>query len=194
VQPQRKKAASLNEQIANAQAELAGLQSGGTKRPTIRAAELFQLARAMPDTPDVAGMLLDLSRLADQSRVELVSVQPSTPAALADGSTAVPLRVTVDGSWTTITDFLGAMRRQVQVHGGKLSVGGRLFDVDSVQVAQSQDKKRAIEAQLTVNAFVYGASGVPGAATPTSTTTTTTTTSSSESQQAAGATPTGGSS
>jgi Tfp pilus assembly protein PilO len=198
VQPQRAKISKLDAEIGTNQAELAGLSAGGTKRPSIRAAELFQLSRAMPDTPDVPGMLLDLARLADQSGVKLVSVQPSTPTVLSDGSTALPLNVIVQGSWSTITNFLRNTRQQVQMHGTNVTVGGRLFTVDSVQISAPQTKQSgsAIQGQLILNAFVYGTASVPAATSGTSTTstsTTTTTTSSSGSQQAAGAPAGGGS-
>lgn len=189
VQPQRAKAHSLDAQIGKAQLELASLHGGGTKSPTIRAAELFQLSRAMPDHIDMPGILLDLARLAEASSVTLVAVRPSTPAALADGSMAVPLSVTVNGSWAGVSRFLRNVRLQVQEKGARLAVAGRLFDIDSIQLDPGQ-KGDGLEAVLSLSAFVYGKPVAPAPAPTTTgsttTTTSTTTTPSSGAQQAAG--------
>jgi hypothetical protein len=196
VEPQRSKAASVQHQIAAAEVQLTSLHAGGPHGPSIRAAQLYQLAQAMPDEPDLPGVLLDLGRQADTSRVALVGITPLTTATLSDGSTAIPLTVTVNGSWAGITAFLRAMRDQVQVHGKRLSVTGRIFDVDKVQIQSGQTggtpgapNAGQIQAILTMNAFAYGAPG-SGAASTTGTTTTgttTTTTTTPSSAEAAGA-------
>lgn len=194
IQPQRAKADATGAKIAAAQRELASLHAGGTTHiPSIRAAELFQLSRAMPDGSDVPGIVLNLAQLADSSSVSLVSVKPSTPATLTNGATALPLSVTVDGNWSGVTRFLHNVRLQVRVRGSGLNVTGRLFDIDSIQL-QPGAQGKGMEAVLSINAFSYG-KPVPPAASPTTTstttTTTTTTTPASASEQAAGTTGTG---
>ena len=196
VEPQRSTAASVENQIAAAEVQLTSLHAGGAHGPSIRAAQLFQLAQAMPDEPDVPGLLLDLSRLADASNVVLAGVTPGTTASLTDGSTSIPLTVTINGSWNGITAFLRAVRDQVRVRGQRLSVSGRVFDVDEVQIQANQTtsgkgaapSKGELLAILTMNAFAYRAPGSAATSTTsTSTTGTTTTTTSSSSAEAAGA-------
>ncbi|HEY2326629.1 MAG TPA: type 4a pilus biogenesis protein PilO [Gaiellaceae bacterium] len=188
VRPQQTKLKSVDEQIATAQAQFAGLHATAGKKPQIDAAQLFQLSRAMPKADDMAGILLDLSQIATSSKVSLISVAPQSRVALADGSSAVPMQVTIAGSWSQVTAFLRDLRDQVQLNGKRLTVGGRVFDVDQVQLS-AQQTKQPIQALLTLSAFDFGA---PPSATATAgqgaPSTTTTTTTSSGSQQAAGAT------
>jgi Tfp pilus assembly protein PilO len=190
VMPQLSKAGTLDDQIASAQLQLAGLHGGPAKKPDIKAAELFQLSRAMPDQPDMPGLLLELSRLADTSSVELAGLQPGAAAQLTDGAMALPLQLTVQGSWTNVTKFLRNLRANVRTHAGRLTVAGRLFDVDSVQITPvASGPASDIQAVLAVNAFQYSVAPPPPPVTSTTTTSTTTTTSSSSTdQQAAGST------
>ncbi|HEV2591391.1 MAG TPA: type 4a pilus biogenesis protein PilO [Gaiellaceae bacterium] len=192
VSPQQSKITSLDDQIASQQAELAGLHSAASHKPDLRAAELFQLSRALPDDTDQAGIVLTLAQLAQRSGVTLSGMQFQTPVALADGSTAVPVSVVVQGKWSSVTAFLAALRAQVKSSGERFSVAGRLFDVDQVQLSTGSSSSSSastspsdvIQATLTVNAFTYG---TPAPA-PSATTTGTTTTTTSSSQQALGAT------
>lgn len=189
VNPERAKAHKLDSSIANEQTSLAALQVGSNRLPSVRAAELFQLARAMPNGDDMPGILVDLSRAARAASLKIVSITPAAHVALADGSSAVPLSVVVDGDWPGLSRFLRALRDQVSVHGDRLTVGGRLFVAFGVDVALATGRSK-IEATLSLNAFDYGVPAPP-AGTTTGTTTTTPPPSSS-SAQAAGAPGSGG--
>ena len=88
------------------------------------------------------------------------------------------------------------------MHNTRLDATGRLFSVDTVSFSESSDRFPKIQAQLLIDAFVYGTS-VPGATgvasgvaptdtsstetTPTDTTSTTTSTESTEAAAAPGA-------
>jgi Tfp pilus assembly protein PilO len=190
VQPQRTKLRTVEAQIATAQSQFAALHATAGRKPQIQAAELFQLSRAMPKADDMPGILVGLSQLTSVSHVTLISVTPRPRVALADGSSAVPLAVTIGGTWTQVTSFLRHVRDQVALHGTRLAVAGRVFDVDNVQLT-SQSQSPPLLAVLQMNAFDYGA---PPSATATAGTqaATTTTTTSSSSQQAAGTQGSGG--
>jgi Tfp pilus assembly protein PilO len=192
VRPQQSKAKALDLQIANAQSQYNALYTAGNTKPALRAAELFQLSRAMPDSDDMPGIVLELSRLSASAHVKLMAIQPSPRIALTDGSSAVPVKVTVDGTWTQLARFLGVVRAQVSLHASRLSVGGRLFDIDNIQITPTETSS-TIEAVLSMVAFDYGAppSATATAGASSGTTTTSTTPATSGSQQAAG---TGGSS
>lgn len=195
VRPQSAKVRSLDAKIQLAQQQYQTLHDASSGRDkSLHAAELFQLSRAMPDGDDQPGIMLELSRLAAASSVKLLSVSIQSRVALTDGSSAVPMNVTVDGSWLGVAHFLHQVRNEVQMHGTALSIGGRLFTVDQIEIVPSPNKSGWVEGQLKMNAFDYGAppsptatAGVTGSTTTTSTTTTTTTPSTSGSQQAAGA-------
>ncbi len=179
IQPQRHHAQALVGQIADAQAQLASLRQSAAGTPVVGASEVFQLAQAMPANDDVAGILLNLSRLARASKLKLVAVRPAPRVTLATGAAAVPISVTLDGSWRGVSSFLRAARQQVALRGTGLAVRGRLFDVDSIQVTASSPPNE-LEAVLALSAFDYGAppspSATAGAGDGSTTTTTTTTT------------------
>jgi Tfp pilus assembly protein PilO len=193
IRPQIAKTHALDAQIATAQIQYAALHgSDGTRRRSLHAAELFQLSRAMPNSDDQPGVMLELSRLAAASSVDLMAIAMQPRVALSDGSSALPVNVTVDGSWGHLASFLHQVRNQVRVKGTTVSVAGRLFVIDSIQINPSSAPP-AIEAVLQMSAFDYGAPPSPtataGASGQTTTTTTTTTTpATSGSQQAAGTT------
>jgi Tfp pilus assembly protein PilO len=184
VLPQRSKAQSLNGKIAAAQLQLGHMHNGHTRVPSVNAAALFQLAQAMPNTDDMPGILVSLSRAARASSVTVVSITPSGGVAQPDGSSAIPVRVVVDGRWSGVAAFLRGLRTQVQVHGSRLQITGRLFVVDSVQINPAPNGSE-IEASLNANAYTYAPPPVPS-----STGTGTTTTPSAGSTQAA-ASPSG---
>lgn len=189
VLPQRSKAHDLDSQIAALQAQLVSMPAT-RHQPAVRAADLFALARAMPDKTDMPSIVLDLARAATTSRVTLNSITPSAPVPQPDGSLAVPLNVSVTGSWAHVGAFLRTLRLEVRTtkKDQKLLVAGRLFVADSVQLTALPTG--SIQATLALDAFSYGV--IPAATTSTDTTATTTTSSSSGSVQAAGATGSAG--
>jgi Tfp pilus assembly protein PilO len=190
VAPQRSQAAKLNDEITKTEAKLISLHGHG-RGPVIRAAELFQLARAMPDNADMPGIVLGLARAANASSVTLVSIQPGVVVPQPDGAGALPVHVIVDGRWGGVTSFLRALRTAVMVHSGKLTASDRLFVVDSVQMVAGTGTSE-VEATISANAFSYGVAPPPVPTDTTSTTTTTTTTTTAGSVQAAGATGSAG--
>jgi hypothetical protein len=193
IQPQRHKVSSIGTEITAANEQLAALHSGAGKPPAVRAADLFRLARAMPGIDDQAGVVLELSQLAQTTEMKVVSVRFQPRVALATGSSALPIILTLDGNWKGLSRFLKTMRRRVELDSKQLSVAGRVYDVDNVQISNAA-KPAEIEAVLTMNAFDYGAPPSPSATAGvgnTSTSTTTTTTTSSGAAQAAGGTGSG---
>jgi hypothetical protein len=185
VLPQRAKVASLDAKIAAAQMQLATLASRHGQPPTVRASDLFLLARAMPDQPNMPGVVLELAQIARASSTTIVSIAPATGPATArpDGSTAIPLTVVVDGSWHDVQALLHELRTRVQLRRGGVVVAGRLFSVSSVQLTAGDHSE--VQASLGVSAFTHGVKAV---STPTTTTPTTT---SPGTTQAAGATGSG---
>ena len=99
------------------------------KQPEIRTAYLYKLSKAMPMTPDMPNLLLELSQTVRASGVELSSISP-TPTDATTGITSITL--TVKGDFYSLTDLLYRLRSLVAVRDGALDVSGRLFAVKSV--------------------------------------------------------------
>lgn len=202
IRPKVNESSKLDEEIAalESQAALAG-RPGPAVQPEVRidVADLFRLAKAMPDGSDIAGIMLELNAMAASAGITFVSIQPAEPVSFTDSS-ALPINLTFHGNYYDLTDFLYRMRNLVTVKDGVLDASGRLYTLDALDMHEAAEQKfPLIEAVLTLSAYSYGAAAiptVPGApttptestSTSTETTTTTTTTETDPNDaQAAGA-------
>ena len=194
VKPQKGKAADLSTQIAaqeNQIADARALLAKSKDAQKVRVADLFKLTKTMPDQPDEAGIVLELTNVARQSGITFDSIAPQGSTPLS-GYQVVPITVIFDGNFFQLTDFLFRLRNLVDVRRGALAADGRLFTVDSIQFGEGKRKFPQVEATLTVDAYIYGTGATvsappqattgtqgattPGTTTPSTTTTTTTTT------------------
>jgi Tfp pilus assembly protein PilO len=169
----------------------------GLHPPTIETADLFRLARAMPDRTDMPGIILTLSDLARSAGIKFDLIEPVTGGATPSGSYETDrIHLLFNGDFYGLSDFLYRLRSLVSVHDGKLNATGRLFNADTVTFNVLANAFPKISAELFVNAYVYGATAPPAPAAPTTTNpdgTTTTTTSPTTTTPAAGtATPPAG--
>ena len=179
VSPQRGKAADLKKQTVATQEQIDQyrlLAAQAKATPPIRVAELFRLTKAMPDTVDMAGVILELSHVARGSGIEFASITPQGGAPVS-GYSSIPITLEFDGNYYELSDFLFRLRSLVRVQAGQLDAVGRLFVVDAISFSESTHSFPQIKASLTVHAFVYGdvSATAPPAATPTTPGTTTTT-------------------
>ena len=202
VSPQNTKAASLQQQTAGVQQQIAqnlaaaaaakNTSSSAPSQP-IRVADLYKLAKAMPSNDDVPDLLIELSRVTRESGVKVTTLSPSasTPSATGGGGT-IPISLNVSGDFYSVTDLLYRLRNLVWVRNGALEATGRLFSIDSVNLTPTAG--RTVTATITMHAFTYGGASTaptqaPVAPAPvgTDTTATTTTDTSSGGPSAAGA-------
>jgi Tfp pilus assembly protein PilO len=175
VSPQRGKAADLKRETETTQQQIdqyRALTAQAKAAPPIRVAELFRLTKAMPDSVDMAGVVLELSRVARASGIAFDSITPQG-AAPVSGYSSIPITLEFDGNYYELSDFLFRLRNLVRVQSGHLDAFGRLFVVDTIGFSESTRSFPQIKASLTVHAFVYG--DVSTTAAPTTTTPTTTT-------------------
>lgn len=205
VAPQGVKAAKLQKQADSVQFQIYKRQGEikkGLHPPTIETADLFKLARAMPDRTDMPGIILTLSDLARSAGIKFDLIEPASTGAVASGSyETYRIHLLFNGDFYGLSDFLYRLRSLVAVHDGKLDASGRLFNVDTVTFSVPAASFPKISAELFVNAYVYGSTAPPAIAAPTttnpdgSTTTTTspttTTPASTSSAPPAGATAAG---
>lgn len=188
VGPQRSKAAQLDRQISEARGELSQRRLA-LARPSanvkVRPGDIYRLSKALPNSTDMAGILLDVDRLAGQNRLEFRSITPSG-AQMGSGFVTQPLGVVVQGRFGDVSRFLGDLRSLVGVRKGRLDARGRLYSVAGVDLAQPDLGKKfpIVKATVTINAYVFSASAP--AATPEQSTTSTP---SSSGTVAAGVTP-----
>lgn len=182
IRPQGAKVTDLKAQATEVQAKIdAYRQQVAAARavPKIEVADVYRLAKAMPDRSDMPDLVLELSQLARDTGIRFDSITPQQLTPI--GSYMVlPISVTFQGNFYNIADFLYRLRSLVSVHAGRLDATGRLFSVDTLTFNESTLKFPQIQATLVIDAFVYGTgvpapAPVPVPATPTTTATTTTT-------------------
>ncbi|HWJ30864.1 MAG TPA: type 4a pilus biogenesis protein PilO [Gaiellaceae bacterium] len=189
VSPQGAKANKLQQQADAVQTQIYQRRAAirkGLHPPTIETADLFRLARAMPDRQDMPGIILTLSELARSSGIKFDLIEP-VDAGTATGSYQTDrIHLLFNGDFYGLSDFLYRMRSLVSVHNGTLDAHGRLFNVDTLTFNVVPNAFPKISAELFVNAYVYGAPTVAAPATPS---TSTTTSAAPDGATAAGVTP-----
>jgi hypothetical protein len=182
VGPQRSKAADMQSEVTamTKQVDAARAKSiDGRKVAPIKIADLFRLSKAMPDQTDMSGLLLQLNGLAADTGIVFDSITPQAVTSQT-GYQVVPVQVVFHGNFYDLADLLYRLRTLVTVNGGRLDATGRLFAVDTVDFAEGKGGFPEIQANLLIDAFVYGTGTPTGPATastpPTGTTTDTSTT------------------
>jgi len=195
VSPQKKKAADLVVQTADVQQKIqtqlaavaAAKTAAATPTQTIRVADVYKLVKAMPNSDDIPDLLIELSQVTKDSGVEVQTLSPSASAPGTSSGT-VPITLTVSGDFYSVSDLLYRLRNLVYVRDGALEASGRLFSIDSVNLAPAGSK---VTASINLHAFTYvpAAPVTPAApvVTPPSTDSTETTPSDSSGPSATGA-------
>ena len=159
VSPKRAEATRLEAELASIDAQILQrrLESRKPEAEPVAVADLYLLAKAMPDQPDMAGVLLELNRIASETGIVFATIAPDRSEVI-DTYQRVPINVTFEGNFYALSDFLFRLRNLVRVQGGSLSATGRLFSIDRIAFAEGTDAFPSISATLTINAYVFGTS------------------------------------
>jgi hypothetical protein len=177
ISPKRSDVTTLKQQIESTRDEIAAAHGVHTpSQPAIRVADLFKLSRAMPNTADIPGVLLQISRVAEETGVTFEAITPHDPTSLG-AYERIDIDLTFQGRFYDLSDFLYRLRNLVDVHNGVLNATGRLFSVDTINLNQGEQDFPQVKATLTVSAYVFGdgtAPAVPSGLAPEGGTTTTT--------------------
>jgi len=191
VSPQNAESAQLVKQVNAEQLQVYKRREqlkAGLHPPTIQTADLYRLARAMPDRTDMPGIILTLSDVARAAGITFNLIAPVVSGASAPtGSYEVQrMHLQFSGDFYGLSDFLYRLRNLVVVHNGQLDASGRLFNVDTVTFSAGVNAFPQISADLFLNAYVYAST--PSAPAPVAPTTTASATSLPGSASATGAT------
>jgi len=166
IRPQHAKASELDQQIADTNSAIdaaRALTLEAKKGAQIRVADLYRLTKAMPDQTDMAGIILELNQVAQDSGITFEQISPSTTATPISGYLAIPITVEFQGNFYDLADFLYRLRNLVDVRHGTLDATGRLFAIDEVDFAEAPPPPGfpQIRAHLVIDAFVYGTGTAP---------------------------------
>jgi hypothetical protein len=159
VSPKKGEAIRLDEAIAAANVKLVAARAAAAAAQNdtqpIAVADIFRLATAMPSSPDMPGILLELSRIAEETGIRFKSISPQS-AVPVGAYQSVPIDVTFDGSFYALSDFLFRLRTLVSVRRGELHAAGRLFSVEAVDFSEAEAGFPVLAAVLKLQAYVYG--------------------------------------
>ena len=187
VSPQRSKSSDLDQKIADAKTQLVVAKADAHSRTGSKeGASAIVLTRAMPARVAMPSVLRQLLRAAHRSDVRLDSVTPQA-ATPGTGYATVPLDLSVTGRYFAIQSFLHRLRTQTRVVGDHVKSSGRLFSVETVNLAAGEKDLPQLTATIHLNAFTY--SGSPAAAAASATSSEAAPDSSSSTAIAAGRTP-----
>ena len=189
IRPKRAEAGRLGDQIAKLETDISAAKLAS--RPTeadskLKVADLFELAKAMPDRDDMPGIILELNSTAAAAGVRFKAIAPQAPV-LQEGYRVIPISLTFEGNYYDLTDFLFRMRNLVSVDEGKLSASGRFFTLDTLDMHEADLPQ--IEAALVVSAYVYDPNAHSTTPLPVPVPTTTGTTTAPPGSSAAGGLP-----
>ena len=164
LRPQSTKADNLDKEIAALETELkaANELAAPDEEPKlpIEVADLVELAKAMPDNPELADAILELNAASEGAGVGFIAISPGSPFAGA-GYTQLPLTLSFEGNYYSLTELIYQLRNLVTVRDGVLDAHGRLFTIDSLDWHEAEDGFPTIQADLAVSAYVYGTNSVP---------------------------------
>jgi Pilus assembly protein, PilO len=161
ISPKRSDVKSLKQEINDTREQVSAAHGVRTPtQPAIRVADLFKLSRAMPNTADIPGVLLQISHVAKETGVTFQAITPHDPTSLG-AYQQINIDLTFQGRFYDLSDFLYRLRNLVDVHEGVLDATGRLFSVDSITLNQGELNFPQVKATLTVSAYVFGDGTVP---------------------------------
>jgi len=168
ISPQRSKSSELAAEAESIRTQIQSLRTANVQAQNvepIRVADLFRVTKAMPDTDDMPGVLLELNRIARETGIRFESITPQEPAD-GGGYMRRPIDLVFDGNYYELSDFLFRLRSLVRVRGGQLEATGRLFTVNNLTFVESEKSFPRIKATLNVTAYVYGTGAAPAPAQP----------------------------
>ncbi len=164
IAPKRGEAADARAEVAAAELRLAEarLASNRTTSSGAPVADVFRLVKAMPGSGDQPGLVLEVARLARSTGLTLRVIAQQDPVASTGGPTAIPLTLTVGGSYFRIARFVQRVQSLVTMRRGKVRAKGRLFGVQSLELKESPSEKfPELDATIVLRAYVYDGPIVP---------------------------------
>lgn len=169
VGPKRAQSAALDEEIADYETKVMlaskPKEADGPPPVEIRVADLFRLAKAMPDREDMPGVILELNAVATSTGIKFLSIAPGPPVS-RENHFSVPVTLTFEGNYYDLTDFLFRLRNLVSVRDGVLDATGRLYTLDSLEFTEAEAGFPQIQATLILSAYTFGALVDPAAPAP----------------------------
>jgi Tfp pilus assembly protein PilO len=171
--PTRTKISDLDDQIlaqqsalVTAKEEVVRLESYKKTAPQSRA-EIVRLGKMLPMSEGIPSLIIELTRTADASGVDLNSItRGATVAGTPFGLQSVSLQVT--GMFFDVEDFLYRLEAYVAFRNASFRVTGRLLEVKTLTITAGTATTSGSAPPLTVtvelNAYLWAGSATAAAA------------------------------
>lgn len=166
VYPQFGKIASLDTQIAEAQVQIDQARVLLEQRQAVKAraaetdAELLRLSNELPESPEIASLIIELQDVANEAGVEFVTLSPSDPVQNV-GYSSVEMSMKLTGTWADSIDYMqrvSRLTRQVRVIG---------FVVQPIPITDApEDDVQRVDLTADLEVYTLASAQAAGAAAP----------------------------
>jgi len=166
VYPQFAKIADLDRQIADAQSQIDSAKVLLEQRQAVKGraaetdAELLRLANELPESPEMASLIIELQDTANEAGVLFDSLTPLDPVQNT-GYASVKMRMDTTGTWADTIDFLqrvSKLTRQVRIVG---------FTVSPIAVtAESEDDVQRVDMTAELEVYTLASAAAAGTTAP----------------------------
>jgi Tfp pilus assembly protein PilO len=189
--PKREEAANLATQITEAETQFQAAEATAASYEAARVSykenytRVARLGKAVPADDDVRSLLVQLDTTSTKSKVEFQTLDAGGQAAAGDepasgeaapppgavpfgsaGMSAMPFSFTLNGSYANLSKLFSDVEKFVTVRNQKIDVRGRLMRIESVSLAPGAAGFPHLRAQVNATTYLMPATGVEGAAAP----------------------------
>jgi type IV pilus assembly protein PilO len=161
------KLVKANQDVSSAKSVLTQRQSA-KQQAVMTQAQLMTLQNAIPDSPELPTLIIELQDVAVDAGLNWIEVKPDTPDS-RDGFSAIPLALKLNGSWPDMVDYvrrIGKLDRQIRITSleiGPLNDPNASADTTSSDTNPPVDLTSTIKLEAYVIGSVSGGTQVPGA-------------------------------
>jgi Tfp pilus assembly protein PilO len=194
LEPKRAEIATLDQQVATQEAQLAQTQSliatykGARDAYKVNYASVVRLGKAIPSDDDTRSLVVQLDTAAKRSGVDFDALNVNgggaggsgagtvaVPGAINAGAfSAMPFSLGFTGNFSTLGEFLARLERFVTLKGEEIQVNGRLLRVESISLKPAEGGWPGLGVQIGASSYIVPEPQEAAKAVAATTTTTTT--------------------
>jgi type IV pilus assembly protein PilO len=161
-------AAKMDEDIAALDTQIMTEKALVQRRLSVKAqaaqtdVDLIALANRVPESPDLPTLIINLQDAANASGLVFTQIAPGVPTAKLGtdgqpaGYSAIPINVTIDGQWSDLIEYIRRL--------SSFPRGLRVTQATFTDVPATEDAKRTVGAQVTIEVYTMSVINVSTAA------------------------------
>ncbi|MBE0476014.1 MAG: type 4a pilus biogenesis protein PilO [Coriobacteriia bacterium] len=158
--PQRKELARLSGEIRQAEAEITEARGLLSRRQEAKKeavgteAELLKLGNAVPESPELPSLIIELQDAANDSGLDFRRIAPDTSLVEQEGYGVAAVKLKMSGRWADFVHFfqkLQKLNRQLRIVDIIVTPKGTAKEGDA-----AQDDEQVLEANVTIEVYTMG--------------------------------------